>query len=228
MNALRRNQILMVLMIAASVLALALVPAHRIADDGKKFDLESMIPKKFGGWTELPEQRHQIINPELQQSMERIYSQTLLRTYYNQAGEQIMLSIAYGADQSDVKSLHYPEVCYPAQGFQVLSREPGEIKTEYGNIRVKRVLTMKGNRTEPLTYWSTVGNVVVRGNKETKLEQLRYGLHGDIPDGLLFRVSSIKQDAEAGYAIQQDFVRELLASIPEADRLRLAGLPAAR
>ena len=33
-------------------------------------------------------------------------------------GRQIMLSIAYGEDQRDGMKLHYPEVCYPAQGFQ--------------------------------------------------------------------------------------------------------------
>ena len=136
-----------------------------------------------------------------------------------------MLSIAYGADQSDAKQLHYPEVCYPAQGFQVVSTQPGIIRTDFGAIRVKRMLTVMGNRSEPLTYWTTVGNRVVMSGKETKLEQLRYGFRGEIPDGLLFRVSSITADADGGYALQQNFARALIATLPENDRLRLAGLP---
>ncbi len=129
-----------------------------------------------------------MVNPVQKETMARIYSQTLTRVYRNTAGESIMLSIAYGADQSDDKQMHYPEICYPAQGFQVLSRQNDVVKTDFGNIRVKRLLT-SGGRTEPLTYWSTVGNKVVNGSSgETKIEQLSYGFRGDIPDGLLFRV----------------------------------------
>jgi len=214
----------MVLMMVASGLALAFHPTHKIADDDRKIDLETMIPKQFGGWHEAQLQGGQIINPQMKETLDRIYSQTLSHTYINDAGVVIMLSIAYGADQSDDNQLHYPEVCYPAQGFQVLSKQVGVVKTDFGDIRVKRLLTVMGNRSEPLTYWTTVGNRVVVGRTETKLEQLRYGFHGQIPDGLLFRVSSITNDTEAGYASQQEFIRQLLAAMTANDRLKLAGL----
>jgi len=224
MNHVYRNVILAVLLLASSGLAMALRPTHRIADEGPAVNLEALIPKQFGDWQEEPQRSGQIINPQLKEKLDRIYTQTLSRTYINAKGERIMLSIAYGADQSDAKQLHYPEVCYPAQGFQVVSTQPGIIKTDFGAIRVKRILTVMGNRSEPLTYWTTVGNRVVMSGKETKLEQLRYGFRGQIPDGLLFRVSSITPDAEGGYTTQQIFVRELVSGLLESDRLRLAGL----
>ena len=62
------------------------------------------------------------------------------------------------------------------------------------------------------------------GGKETKFEQLRYGFRGEIPDGLLFRVSSITPDAEAGYASQDEFIHQLVDALPNDARLRLAGL----
>lgn len=218
------NILLAVLMLATSGLAMALRPTHRIADEGPAVNLETMIPKKFGEWQEEPERGGQIINPQLKEKLDRIYTQTLSRTYMNAKGERIMLSIAYGADQSDAKQLHYPEVCYPSQGFQVVSTQSGTVKTDFGDIRVKRLLTVLGNRSEPLTYWTTVGNKVVMGGKETKLEQLRYGFHGQIPDGLLFRVSSITRDTEAGYASQQDFIHQLVVAMPAESRLKLTGL----
>lgn len=226
MNHFYRNSIIAVLMLASSGLAMALRPTHRIADEGPAVNLESLIPKQFGDWQEEPQSGGQIVNPQQKEMLDRIYTQTLSRTYVNAKGERIMLSIAYGADQSDAKQLHYPEVCYPAQGFQVISTQLGEVKTDFGDIRVKRLLTVMGNRSEPLTYWTTVGNKVVMGGKETKIEQLRYGFRGEIPDGLLFRVSSITPDAESGYATQQDYVRSLIATLSEKDRLKLAGLPA--
>ena len=57
--------------------------------------------------------------------------------------------------------------------------------------------------------------------------QLREGFAGRIPDGMLVRVSSISKDPAAAYAAQQAFVAELLAAMPAADRVRLAGAPRA-
>jgi len=35
-------------MVAAAGLALAMTPTHKLADQGPKIDLETMIPKQFG------------------------------------------------------------------------------------------------------------------------------------------------------------------------------------
>lgn len=223
MKPIYRNLTIAFCMLAASSAAMALRPTHRIADDGPKLELEKIIPTAFGEWTELPLQTGQIINPQQKEMLDRIYTQTLSRTYVNKNGEYIMLSIAYGADQGDAKQLHYPEVCYPAQGFQVISNVTGEVKTDFGDIRVRRLLTVLGNRSEPLTYWTTVGNKVVVGGKETKLEQLKYGFQGQIPDGLLFRVSSVTGDTAQAYENQVDFVRQLLNTVAPGERLKLAG-----
>lgn len=224
MNSFRRNILLMVFMIIASVLAIVFHPTHRIADDGPPVNLEIMIPKQFGEWQEQTQQTAQIINPQQKEMLAILYSQTISRTYVNSKGEGIMLTIAYGADQSDAKQLHYPEVCYPAQGFQVMSNQVGVLKTEFGSIKVRRLLTVLGSRIEPLTYWTTVGNQAVMGGKDTKLAQLRYGFKGQIPDGLLFRVSSITPDAQSGYNTQQEFVSSLVSALSKQDRLKLAGL----
>jgi EpsI family protein len=224
MNMSRKFIVLLAFMVAASAAAMLLRPTQRISDEGLKINLETMIPKKFGGWAALENTSSQIVNPEQQEKLDILYSQILTRAYVNAAGETIMLSIAYGEDQSDSKQLHYPEVCYPAQGFQITSTQKAELYTPHGNIRVLRLHAEMGSRSEPLTYWSTVGNKVVRGGKEIKLEQLRYGFKGKIPDGLLFRVSSINNDVNSGYTLQQSFVQALMADMNQGFRLRLAGL----
>jgi EpsI family protein len=214
----------LILMLAAFVAAIVLRPTHKVADTRNGVELNHMIPSKFGDWTEVKQDNAQIINPQQRATLAKIYSQTLSRTYVNTRGEAVMVSIAYGADQSDSNQLHYPEACYPAQGFQLGATELGVIKTDFGDIRVKRIFAVLGNRTEPLTYWATVGNKVVVGGKEMKLEQLRYGFKGYIPDGLLFRVSSISDHAEDGYNTQQLFVKALVANLKSDYRLRLTGL----
>ena len=224
MNMSRKFIVLLALMLAASVIAMLLRPTQRISEAGEKINLETMIPKKFGEWNAVENPTNQIVNPEQQKKIESLYTQILSRVYVNKAGEAIMLSIAYGEDQSDSKQLHYPEVCYPAQGFQITSSQQGDLSTQFGNIRVLRLHAEMGSRSEPLTYWSTVGNKVVRGGKEIKLQQLSYGFRGEIPDGLLFRVSSITQDKNEGYAFQQQFVQSLIAEMTPTNRTRLAGL----
>jgi EpsI family protein len=212
-------------MVTASVIAYTARPSHKIAADDPTFRLENIIPHQFGDWRELPEQNLEIINPQQEATIERIYSQTLSRTFINRKGDAIMLSIAYGEDQSDANELHHPEVCYPAQGFQVLMNKPALIKTPYGNIRAQQLYTVMDSRAEPLTYWTLLGHKIVRGGTQSKLEQLKYGFKGLIPDGLLFRVSNISSNQNYSYALHEQFINQLLANIDAPTRQHLIGAP---
>ncbi|AKR43394.1 exosortase-associated protein EpsI, B-type [Methylophilus sp. TWE2] len=216
--------ILMLLMIFAAIAAINLRPTHKMASDRQGFVLEQIIPKQFGSWKEIDTGIKPIVNPHLESLIHKIYNQTLSRTYMNDKDEIVMLVIAYGEDQSDSTGLHYPEVCYPAQGFQISPWKTGDLSTSKGTVKVKRLVGTMGPRVEPITYWTTIGNKVVIGNKETKLEKLNYGLHGVIPDGLLFRTSSINTDPELAFKKQNAFINDLLAALSPNDLKSIAGL----
>jgi hypothetical protein len=53
---------------------------------------------------------------------------------------------------------------------------------------------------------------------------MRYGFRNFIPDGLLFRVSSIDRDTASAFALQDRFASELLSAIPVPARGRFAGV----
>jgi EpsI family protein len=209
-------------MVAAALLAIVLTPTRLTAATAPKIDLETMIPKQFGDWHQLQELDVIAVSPEVQANLNKIYQQTLARTYVNSKGEQIMLSLAYGGDQRDGMQVHKPEVCYPAQGFQVTKLTNGTLDTGFSQIPVKRLLTTQGTRIEPITYWIIIGDTVAIDNFKWKLDQLKYGLTGKIPDGMIFRVSSIG-DMGSAYAIQEEFIRDLLKSLPTASRKHLIG-----
>lgn len=217
------------MMFAAAGMALALKPTEKVADVAPAVDLEVLIPKAFGDWkidtTIVP----LIADPELQAKLDKIYNQTLTRTYVNSRNERIMLSIAYGGDQSDTMAVHKPEICYPAQGFQILKSPTFDtFSTEEGSIPVKRLVATQGSRVEPITYWTTVGGKVAVSGLKWKLQQLKFGLTGKIPDGLLFRISSIQADESAAYRMQDDFSRALLGALtPEGKRRIIGNQPAA-
>ncbi|MCA1977678.1 MAG: EpsI family protein [Thiobacillus sp.] len=214
-------------MLAAAGLALALKPTQRIADAGPKIDLETLIPKEFADWKIDATIAPLIANPEQEALINKIYNQTLTRTYVNAKGERVMLSIAYGGDQSDNMAVHKPEICYPAQGFQILkSPAISTFRTGEGDIPVKRLVAGQGPRIEPITYWTTVGDAVEVSGLKWKLKQLKYGLTGQIPDGLLFRVSSIQADDAAAYRIQDEFTRAMLKAMNPQQRERIIGNPA--
>ena len=211
-----------VLMCGASVAGYAARPTTKVA--AATISLDTLVPKRFGDWTELADQGAQVVNPQTQELLDKLYSQLLTRTYVNRDGYRIMLSMAYGDDQRGGLQAHRPEVCYPAQGFKLGSVLDGALPTRYGNIDVRRLTTTLGTRNEPVTYWLTVGDQIVKTTFEKRMAQVRLGLTGQIPDGLLFRVSSIDTDNARGFAMQQQFAADMMAAVPEAARKQLSGL----
>lgn len=209
-------------MLAAAGLAYAMKPTRQAAG-ADSFQLEAAIPRQFGAWTE-QKQQVQIVDPRQQETLDRIYSQVLMRSYVNAEGVRVMLSIAYGSNQSDDLQVHRPEVCYPAQGAQLLSTVNASLPTQWGEIPARRLTTQFGPRHEPVTYWVMVGDRAIIGGLQGKLAQLRYGFRGQIPDGMLVRASTIDPDDERAFAQQARFLQDLLAAVPPETRKRLSGL----
>jgi EpsI family protein len=225
MNIWLRNFTLLALMLVTSGLTLALHPTHKISEQGPAIDLEVMIPRTFDKWREEQSRSVQIVDPQQKEMIDRIYTQTLSRTYVNADGYRIMLSMAYGDDQRDGMQMHYPEVCYPAQGFVLEDRQNGILTTTSGSISVTRILTSLGRRIEPVTYWTTVGDQVFQGSIQKKLTEMRYGLDGKIPDGMLIRISSIDDNTSNAYERQSQFANQMLEALAPESRKRLNGKP---
>ena len=220
-----KNIVLLVLMLVSASLAAALRPTISLADNLPPINLKAMVPTAFGDWQEQLNQSNQIVNPQQKQMLDKIYSETLSRTYVNTAGYRIMLSIAYGKNQSDALQLHKPEVCYPAQGFTLLAKQTGTLDLLGRPITTIRLETSLGQRHEPITYWTVVGDHITKNGIDKKLTEMRYALHGKIPDGMLVRVSSIDPSADNAHALQNQFASQLVNAIAPEHRKRFAGDP---
>ena len=218
-----RNVVLLVLMLLSAGLAAALRPSISMADERPPINLKTMVPSAFGDWRQLERSGAYIIDPQTQQLLSTIYSETLTRTYVNSKGYQIMLSIAYGKNQSDALQLHKPEVCYPAQGFQLFDKHADRLNLADRAIPSTRLMTKLGQRQEPVTYWTVVGDHVTVGGIDKKLTEMRYAMADRIPDGMLIRVSSIDVNVDQAYLNQDQFSRDMLAAIAPADRERFSG-----
>lgn len=212
----RRRAVVVVALMATSFAgAVAWRPTVHLADQRPKVDLEGMFPKQFADWAMDQRMPVQLVSPDTAALLNKIYNQTLSRTYVNGLGERIMLSVAYGGDQSDGTRAHRPEVCYPAQGFQILERSQAAIDVGDHPLRVQRLVSKLGSRTEPISYWVTVGSRVALSGTEQKLAQLSYSVQGIIPDGMLVRISSIDDDAARAYRRHQAFIVAMAKAIPQ-------------
>lgn len=213
-------------MLLASVAGWVIRLSPAAPDQRASFSLEEIVPHQFGEWREVTG-RVELINPQTQQLIDKLYSQTLSRVYVNAKGQQVMLSVAYGGDQRGELQAHKPEVCYPAQGFNLISNEEAAFSTPYGQIHGRRLETRQGTRREPVSYWFTFGDTAVAGKFERRMVEIRLGLTGQVPDGLLFRVSSIDAVSHRAFQLHENFVGELLVAVPPEVRMRLSGLASA-
>ncbi|HEU6453826.1 MAG TPA: EpsI family protein [Roseateles sp.] len=222
MSALLRPPLLGALMVAGALLAALLKPSVLLADQLEPLDLARMVPQQIGGWKMVSEGGGLIVDPGQRELIQTIYTQTLNRAYRDSKGYLVMLSIAYGRDQRDALQVHRPEVCYPAQGFVLHDKRPATL-AGLEAVPLTQMETQMRNRHEPVSYWTMIGDRPYSGSLAKKLYEIRYGIAGVIPDGMLVRVSSIDADAENAYGRQRDFALALVASLPPEVRPRFAG-----
>jgi len=215
--------ILGVLMTLSGVLTRIMTHTNQIDIRQDTLSLEKIVPLEFDIWKIDSSTAALMINPDDKGLLNRIYNQTLSRIYINNEGERVMLSIAYGRDQSSDLHVHRPEICYATSGFEISSMSKSFVDTSIGKIPVMHLVAKLGNRNEPITYWIRVGDSLTRGWFEQKLTAIGYGLTGKVPDGLLFRISSISNNEQESYRIQQTFLTNLLQAVRSEDRHWLVG-----
>ena len=226
MKFLSKDTVLLALMLLSAVLGYTLRPQILLADELPPIELSAMIPSSFGEWQEDKNLSAQVVDPEQREQLEKVYTQTLSRSYVNSNGYRIMLSIAYGKNQTKDAQLHKPEVCYPAQGFAVLSKTSVTLQLPGNAVTATRLETRLGPRIEPLVYWTVVGDRVTTTAISMRIAELRYALSNRIPDGMLVRISSIDTVTEKANQTQTAFANELIEAINPADRNRFLGVPA--
>jgi EpsI family protein len=212
-------------MLAAALLAVALTPHRLMARTHDVFDIDSRIPHAFGEWSPVP--GVQAVRPPPDGLEAEIYNQEVYRAFTDKQGQVVFFIVAYGESQSDRLQLHHPEVCYTAQGFRVT--RPVTSKFEWSPsappMALTRLAATREDRMEPISYWMRVGYDVSNSNWTRQALKLQYGLRGWIPDGALFRVSTVGLSADASFKLQDKFIRDLLNEVSPETRAFMIGDP---
>lgn len=201
-----------------------LTPHILVADSKPTVDFEAVLPKTFATWTVDVNQPISVPSPELESMLKSLYSQNISRTYVNRDGDVIMLATAYTRVQTDRTRVHRPEVCYPSQGFQIISQYDDELKVAGRALPLRRMVTRKQERIEYVSYWVLIGDFAVTSTKDEKIKQIKYGVRQEIPDNLLFRVSSVGSDPKTAFARHEAFITDMMNAIAPKDQPRLLGI----
>ena len=222
----RARVAVILVLLCVSATALWSNPPKRVAAEQRMpVDLATWIPDAFAAWR-IDESVNVVpLSFIAATEAETVYVQTLERVYVDDRSRRIMLSLAYGDRQEGDLQAHRPEFCFKAQGFQLAGLHDLKLDTGLGEIPLRRMEARRPGRTEPVSYWLTIGEQPTLPGVRRKLAQLRHGLTGETPDGALIRISSLDEVPGRAYAVHDEFIRDLLAGLAGEHRRRLAGAP---
>jgi EpsI family protein len=212
-----------VAILSAAGAAFALTPTPREATALP--DLGTTVPAAFGAWTGRSTVGAQVDvavhDGEGGRTTDSPYDQVLMRTYVDHSGNAVLLAIAYGRSQRQEVKIHRPELCYVAQGFEVVADEPAQFNVAPAGepIPGRRIVAHAPNHSEAVSYWIRIGSAYSSSAWKTRLQIVRDGLNGQVPDGILVRVSSRSSsgDPTAQFALHEAFMRDLLRAMPASD-----------
>jgi EpsI family protein len=221
---LARTLVAAALMLAGAWVARAWTPHQYLADAVQRPPLERSLPQRFGDWQVDQAHAQMVVDPSQLELINRLYQDTVSRSYMDASGHKVMLTIAYGRDQSEGVQLHTPEYCYPAAGLRVGPSHHEAIALGFKSQPVVRLVARRGTMVEPITYWVTMGEYVVNGGPAARRNvRFKYGFDGFIPDGALFRISSIGQDEAEEYRVQEAFLKQFFEAVSPVEKKLLAG-----
>jgi len=223
----RRAAVAGIGLLLAAASGAVVTPHRRLADELPPLDLEADIPRHLTDWRIDRAIVPILPSADVQDRLDKLYNRVLARTYVNANGDRVMFLIAYGADQADRTTLaHIPEACYSSQGFDVVSTTLATIALGTRSLELVRLKTRRGARVEPVSYWTTVGDMALVGDVGRRWARARYALRGIIPDGMLVRVSSIDVDEARAFNLQAGFVADLFMNLPSSIQMRIFGVTA--
>jgi EpsI family protein len=216
----RINLLICLALLASSFLTVAIKHEYKNSEVAKNIRFETIIPKKFGDWTEVPITIPQInlgLAPDGDPTADNPYDDILTRTYSNSKQQEVMLTLAYGQLQRQEIKIHRPEFCYSAQGFQINSLTPIDININGKPVPVKIMATSSPQRSELVIYWIRIGDIIPETGWQARYYIFKQGLRKHFVDGILVRTSQVMGmdlSAKLSLEVQKSFLNDFINAIP--------------
>ncbi|MEP6784449.1 MAG: exosortase-associated protein EpsI, V-type [Sphingomonadales bacterium] len=217
----RRNIIIGGALVAASGLAYARKPSIAVKPI-KKGQLDTMLPSNVGPWSF--QSSSGLVLPPPDALSDRLYDEVSTRVYTAQGRPPVMLLIAYSNLQDGMLQIHRPEVCYPVGGFKLSDSQIIDVPLAANKLVTCRFFTAESAaRTEQVLYWTRIGRMMPGEWIEQRWAVVDANLRGEIPDGLLVRMSMVVPDPKMAFDQLTTFARELTGEVSPPMRTLLIG-----
>jgi EpsI family protein len=213
-------------MVACFIVAWSVTPHQTWYGHLGKPVFEEVMPRQFGDWADTGDAGgSMVVDPQQQGALDAIYSQIVSRTYVHKpSGRIIMLSLAYGDEQSYIRQLHRPESCYSSQGLKIESLNEEVLEVPGKQLAVVRMTATSLMRREQVSYFIRVGDTVISGPPNAlNKARIAMAVKGFVADGLLFRVSELAESPQKSNPLHDQFIRDFLAALDPAKREMLIG-----
>jgi EpsI family protein len=210
----RRSLVVDAGLTAAAALAYLRMPVA-MEQAFKPARFSAAIPATVGGWTS--RKSAEVVLPPQDDSNE-LYGNLETGVYEGLGLPAIMLLIAFSSIQQNDIQVHRPEVCYPASGYPILWSRSREIDFGSATIVARELVADRGGLRERIVYWVRVGSAFPTNWAEQRTTMARQNLQGSIPDGALFRVSSIEAPDSPSSAALLQFIEMFLSTVSPSFR----------
>jgi EpsI family protein len=174
--------------------------------------LDHLVPKTIGPWKFVAASG--LVVPPNDQLSRALYSNLLTRVYSDGQNPPVMLLVAQSGSQTGVLQIHRPETCYTAGGYRISAVTPQPIQVGSRIVPANRMDASSDGLIEHIIYWTRVGDRMPASWKQQRLAVAEQNIRGIIPDAILVRVSTVRDDADGARATLQAFVRSLVESLP--------------
>ena len=187
----------------------------------KKATFEKLVPDSFGGWMLFSDGG--VVLPPPDTLRDRLYDNLVTRVYQSPGAPLIMVLLAYNNAQDGVLQVHRPEVCYPVGGFQLSPTREIPVPLNGNSIPANIFTAEAPGRIEQVMYFTRLGTAFPRSWIEQRMSVIKANLAGDIPDGMLMRISVVGVDQQRATPILSEFTREFINASPRHLQKLLVG-----
>jgi EpsI family protein len=182
---------------------------------------QKLVPGQFGNWKLFADGG--VVLPPPDTLRDRLYDNLVTRTYQAPGLPVVMMLLAYNNEQDGVLQVHRPEVCYPVGGFQLSETQRIDIPLANGSVPANIFTAEAPGRTEQVMYFTRLGTAFPRSWAEQRIAVVNANLAGDIPDGIMMRVSVIGINQARARPILEEFTREFISAAPTRLQRLLVG-----
>lgn len=187
----------------------------------KKEAFEDLVPGPFGEWQVLSDGG--VVLPPPDSLRDRLYDNLVTKVYAAPDLPPVMTLLAYNNEQDGVLQVHRPEVCYPVGGFRLSATERIDIPLDKGSVPANIFTAEAPGRIEQVMYFTRLGTAFPRTWLEQRMAVIHANLAGEIPDGIMMRVSVIGIDQERAKPILEQFTRAFISASPSRLQKLLVG-----